>query len=164
MRINELRKCTLEEIETAIDRSEIRIIIFKSNRPHNYILSKAAVRKLKSLTPELMLLKKVEKYTYLFGKTNPPHPKALLKIVNDDLANTCKMCNISDNISSHSFRIALISRLLRVSQIHEVAELIGHKDIRTTMAYSRYRLPKSEIQEIYAKGEQVSDFKKSNIF
>ena len=162
LRLNELRTLKLTGIEDGIRRSELRVILHKSNRPHNYTLSKAAITKLKSLDSEFRLLKDVHKRTYLFGKTYPLHPKALLKIVNDDLANTCQLCDISDNISSHSFRISVISRLLRVSQVHDVAEIMGHQDIRTTMTYNRYRLPKSEIQKIYAKGEQVSDFRKSS--
>lgn len=92
-------------------------------------------------------------YIYLFGKKKPCHQKTLIRIVNEDIAATCKICKIADNISSHSFRIGVISRLLRVSDLQTVANIIGHTDVRSTQNYDRYRLSKHEIQNILTQSE-----------
>ncbi len=42
----------------------------------------------------------------------------------------------------------MITNLLRVTTVQNTANIIGHADIRSTMIYNRYALPKSEIQKI----------------
>lgn len=153
LRLNELQRLTLEDIQEALERSELRVTIYKTNRSHNYTLPRTAKKDLQKILPDLKYLQYPCQFRYLFGKTKPPHKKTLLRIVNQDLANTCQLCGITDNISSHSFRVSVISKLLRVTTVQNVADIMGHQDIRSTMKYSRYRLPKSMIQEIHQKAE-----------
>lgn len=120
-----------------------------------YMFSPAALKSLKDLEVELDFLAKEQKYIYLFGKKVPPHPKTLLRIVNRDLASTCELCQILDNFTSHSFRIAVLSRLLCVTSLQNVADIMGNRDVRSMMKYKRYGLRKSAIQKIYTEGEQV---------
>lgn len=47
-----------------------------------------------------------------------------------------------------SFIVNVISNLLKVTSIHNTADIIGHKDLRSTMAYRRYELSKDEIQNL----------------
>ena len=88
---------------------------------------------------------------YLFGKTKPMHKKSLIRLVNADLRNTCKINNIAYNIKSHSFRVNMISHLLKVTSVQNAANIIGHQDIRSTMTYERYALTKAEIQDLLEK-------------
>ena len=76
------------------------------------------------------------------------HKKALIRNINDDLKNTCELNNIPYNIKSHSFRINMISSLLKITTVQHTAEIIGHNDIRSTMMYKRYALSKEEIQNL----------------
>jgi site-specific recombinase XerD len=92
-------------------------------------------------------------------KNYPIHSKTLLRIVNEDLANSCKLCGIRENIKSHSFRVSVISKLLQVTTVQNVASIVGHRDIRSTMCYDRYRLSKVAIQEIYSEAETEVDSK-----
>lgn len=62
--------------------------------------------------------------------------------MNMDLNDTCTICNIPYNIKSHSFRINMISNLLNKITVQHAAQIIGHKDIRSTMSYNRYTLSK----------------------
>ena len=55
----------------------------------------------------------------------------------------------------HSFRVSVISKLLQVTNVQNVKDIVGHEDIRSTMKYNRYRLSKARIQEIYPKSEQA---------
>ena len=65
-----------------------------------------------------------------------------------DLNNTCTICNIPHNIKSYSFRINMISNLLKKTTVQHTAQIIGHRNIKSTMSYNRYALSKEEIQEL----------------
>ena len=94
------------------------------------------------------------KYNYLFGKDKPIDEKYLIKMINKDLKHTSKINQIPYNIKSHSFRINMITRLLQKTTVHDAADIIGHKDIKSTMAYKRYALNKKEIQNLLNKIDQ----------
>lgn len=77
----------------------------------------------------------------------------LIRMINGDLKNTCDLAQLPFNIKSHSFRINLITNLLKVTSVHKVAEIIGHADVRSTMQYQRYALSKDEIKNLLAEME-----------
>jgi site-specific recombinase XerD len=65
-----------------------------------------------------------------------------------ELEVACETANISYNIKSHSFRINMISSLLKNMSVQHAAQIIGHNDIKSTMSYQRYALSKEEIQKL----------------
>ena len=65
----------------------------------------------------------------------------------------CQVCDIPYNIKSHSFRINMISSLLKKTTVQHAAQIIGHSDIKSTMSYERYALSKEEIQDLLASFE-----------
>ena len=148
LRINEIRNLTQKEIFDGIAASQLTIIQFKTKRSHTHILSKNAVYNLKKLKPEIKVVFDKYKYKYLFGKNKPMHQKSMIKMINNDLKHTCEINQIPFNIKSHSFRINMISNLLRVTTVQDAAQIIGHQDIQSTMAYKRYALSKDEIQNL----------------
>jgi site-specific recombinase XerD len=70
---------------------------------------------------------------------------------NKYLKNTCEINEIPFDIKSHSFRINMVSRLLKNTSVQNAADIIGHKDIKSTIAYKRYELNKQEIQKLLNK-------------
>ena len=42
----------------------------------------------------------------------------------------------------------MVTNLLKVISVQNVANIIGHADIRSTMGYNRYSLSKTEIQNL----------------
>lgn len=72
-------------------------------------------------------------------------------MINKDLKEICLLHQIPYNITSHSFRINMISKLLQNTSVQNTADIIGHRDIRTTMAYKGYALNKKEIQNLLNK-------------
>jgi site-specific recombinase XerD len=72
-------------------------------------------------------------------------------MINKDLKNTSQIANIPYNIKSHSFRINVISNLLKLTSVQNAADIIGHKNISSTLSYKRYALSKNEIQELLQK-------------
>jgi integrase len=83
-----------------------------------------------------------------FGKNKPIIAKNLIKMVNNDLKETCTKFHIPFNIKSHSFQVNMITNVLKVTSVQNTADIIGHSDIRSTMQYSRYALSKTEIQDL----------------
>jgi site-specific recombinase XerD len=74
--------------------------------------------------------------------------------MNQDLKHTWEINQIPYNIKSHSFRINMISQLLKNTSVQNAADIIGHRDIKSTMAYKRYALNKKEIQKLLNKIDQ----------
>ena len=64
------------------------------------------------------------------------------------------MNEIPYNIKSHSFRINMISNLLKITTVQHAAQIIGHSEIQSTMSYQRYALSKEEIQNLLDKFAQ----------
>jgi len=148
LRINEVRKITEKQIRDAILSSQLSVIHYKTKQAHFHVLSNNAVKSLKRLSMEQTIVFQKYNYKYLFGKNKPIHQKSLTRLINDDLKHTCKVCNIPYNIKSHSFRINMISNLLKKTTVQHAAQIIGHSDIKSTMSYTRYALSKEEIQEL----------------
>ena len=148
VRINELREINQHQIEDAIKSSQITIIHHKTKQSHIHILTDTAIQRLKDLKDERDIVFKKYKYKYLFGKNKPVHKKTLIRIINQDLKHTCEINQIPFNIKSHSFRINTISSLLKETTVQEAAQIIGHKDIKSTMSYQRYALNKADIKKL----------------
>lgn len=149
LRVNEIRQITKEQIEDAIKASQISVIHHKTRQPYIHVLSITAVQNFKRLKPEMEIIFK----KYLFGKDRPMHNKSLMRVINEDLKITCELNQIPFNIKSHSFRINMVSSLLKNTSVQKAAQVIGHKNINSTMAYQRYAIQKDEIRILLDKIE-----------
>ena len=154
LRVNEIRLFQEEDIRNAIKTSQFSVIHFKQKTSHIHVISDLAVKELKKLEYcyEIIFIKYKQKY--LFGKDKPIAKQSLIRTINTDLQHICKINNIPYNIKSHSFRINMISRLLKNTSVQNAADIIGHSDIKSTMAYKRYALDKKEIQDLLNKIEE----------
>ena len=149
LRINEIRHLTHQDIKDALVTSQFTFIHHKTKQAHIHTLSTRALRDLSYIEEDIKTVFQKYKHKYLFGKVNPMHPKALIRLINNDLRHTCQLKDIRYNIKSHSFRIYVISSLLTKTSVHHVASIIGHNDVRSTLKYERYALSKKEIQELF---------------
>jgi len=148
LQINEIRNLTQQDIETAIKAAQFNIIHHKTRQAHVHILSKKAIQDLRDCKLDFSVIFEKYKYKFLFGKHKPIYPKYLIDLINKDLKGTCLKFGIPFNIKSHSFRINMITNLLKVPSVQNTADIIGYSDIRSTMQYNRYALSKTEIQDL----------------
>jgi integrase len=153
VRINEIRHLKQEDIQKAIAASQFSLIHHKTKQAHIHVLSKKAVQDLRKLTNEFSIVFDKYNYQYLFGKLQPINEKNIIKIINKDLKHTSKKYQIPYNIKSHSFRVNMITNLLKITSVQNTANIIGHSDIRSTMIYNRYALSKNQIQDLLNKME-----------
>lgn len=151
VRINEIRTLTREQINNAIEISQFNLIHHKTKKAHIHVLSDKGVKDLQNLDTYLKIVFDKYQYRYLFGKNKPINKKSLIRLINRDLKSTCKLAKLPFNVKSHSFRINLITNLLKVILVHKVAEIIGHDNIRSTMKYQRYVLSKDEVKNLLSK-------------
>jgi integrase len=148
LRINEIRHLTHQDLIKAMDAAQFNLIHHKTKQAHIHVLPKKAVQDLKNLKAEFSIVFEKYKYQYLYGKKKPITDKNLIRMVNQDLKETCKKFNIPFNIKSHSFRVNMITNLLKVTSVQNTADIMGHADIRSTMSYNRCALSKTEIQNL----------------
>jgi hypothetical protein len=87
------------------------------------VLPRKALEDLKKLHLEYEVIFEKYKYKFLFGKVEPIADKSLVRFINKDLAYTCEIGNIPYNMKSHSFRINVISSLLRVTSVQNTADI-----------------------------------------
>ena len=151
LRVNEIRCFQEHDIQNAIKTSQFSVIHFKQNQPHIHVISDIAVKELKKLKSYYKIIFVKYKFNYLFGKNKPLDRKYFIKMINKDLKNTCQINQIPYNIKSHSFRINMITNLLKHTSVQDAADIIGHKDTKSTMAYKRYVLNKTEILDLLHK-------------
>ena len=137
-----------EHIQDAIKTSQFSVVHYKQKEPHIHVISDLAVKTLKELEKYYEIIFIKYKYKYLFGKKKPVAEKHLIRMINDDIKHTSKINQIPYNIKSHSFRINMISKLLQNTSVQNAADIIGHRDIQSTMAYKRYALNKKEIKNL----------------
>ena len=156
LRLNEIRELTEKQIMDAIAAAQFSIIYYKTRPAYNHILSKTAIQDLKNLKTEYIIVFEKYQYKYLFGKLRPVDQKTLIRTINKDLKNTSQKANLPYNLKSHSFRINMITRLLQNTSVQDAADIIGHRDIKSTMAYKQYALNKTEIQNLLNKIDQQS--------
>lgn len=151
LRVNEIRFFEEKDIQDAIKTSQFSVVHYKQKEPYFHVISDLAVQELKKLKYQYEVVFVKYKYKYLFGKNKPMSGKHFIKLINKDLKNTCEINEIPYNIKSHSFRINMVSKLLKNTSVQNAADIIGHRDIKSTMAYKRYALNKKEIQKLLNK-------------
>lgn len=146
-------QATQEDLQKAIKSSQFNLIHYKTKQAHIHVLSKKAIQDLLKLHTEFSIVFDKYNFQYLFGKTRPITDNNIIKMVNRDLKHKSEKYQIPYNIKSHSFRVNMITNLLKVTSVQKTANIIGHSDIRSTMIYNRYALSKNKIQELLDKME-----------
>jgi hypothetical protein len=79
-----------------------------------------------------------------------------LKLINDRLRPYAIKYGMV--LTSHSFRIAFINKIIKYSSIDRAQLFVGHKDIYSTESYSRYELGDKKSLNILNKFFESNDF------
>lgn len=78
-----------------------------------------------------------------------PNGEKFVNLINKQLKIFGEKHNLI--LKSHSFRINYITAILPHATAQDVQTMVGHKDIRSTMAYSRYQLLEKDKKKILEK-------------
>lgn len=121
LKVNEIRCFKEHYIRNAIKTSQFNVIHFKRNESYIHVISKKAVKELKELKNCYNIIFIKYKFKYLFGKYKPLDNKYFMKMISKALKNTCRINEIPYNIKSHSFRINMITNLLKNTSVQDTA-------------------------------------------
>ena len=75
------------------------------------------------------------------------------KEVNNILVNPSE--RLEKNIRTHSFRASIISDFFKTAPVDIVKEVIGHKDIKTTLLYKKRKNSRELLKETFRKVERT---------
>lgn len=153
IRLNELKEFTKEQILTALDQGQLGVKQEKTKYNHQRILPRETNEKkfFCGLKTDVELF--FDYYQFMKLGCSQPNSEAVYsnpnfaRLVNQDIRNAAKQGNLKGIFSSHSFRTGYITALLQKKPIHEVAKIVGHACITSTMKYDRYAYNKQEIQD-----------------
>ena len=148
MRAAEVAEVTDQQIETAIQHGHVDIILAKTNKPHRYVFTQAARDALSRLQVERIHVFALHKR--LAGVLRGNH---WVEFINLNLQSAVKQFGL--NLKSHSFRVGYVTHLLRYAPVQHTAAIVGHSDIRSTIAYNRYVPDREHVIELLERGTQV---------
>lgn len=138
-RCNEIRDINEKQIYELLQHNIIILNQTKTRSERKIILGQKSKKWLKLIEKDI--------HTVFFQSDtlgNGTNPLNWLKFVNTRLQKFSKIYKRNQKISSHSFRIGFVTKLLKKYPIHVVRDLVDHQSIQTTLRYSRHRLTDSE--------------------
>lgn len=150
LRVNETKFLQKDDFFRAIQTGEFNIVHTKTNECQIYILPDKGKEILFSMREDICFF--FDSFNCQFLGTSKPSSNKIfnsdnyIRFINDDMESTCQKHSILAKFSSHSFRVGYITKLLKTISVQKVAEIIGHKDIDSTLDYERYQIQKEEIR------------------
>ena len=137
LRVNEIKEFTEKQIQQFIEEKRLQVYQSKQNRYRDILMTEEATKDFMALKNEIR---------YLFNKrqtlSNCILCKNWITFINKKLLGAANHYKL--NIKSHSFGVNRITSLLRLALVQKVGFIMGHIDIRSTMAYNRYDLKPEE--------------------
>ena len=147
MRAVEVAEVTDTQIDTAIQYGHLDITLAKTHKPHRYVLTKAARDSLRELSFERIHVFAMHKR--LAGLLRKNH---WVEFINLNLLPAVKHFGL--NLKSHSFRVGYVTHLLKYAPVQHTASIVGHVDIRSTIAYNRYVPDREYVIQLLERSEQ----------
>ena len=145
LRVNEIRELTLEQLLQFKDNRSLQVYQGKHNKHRTVLLSQEGFTVLSKLNKETREV--FSKRKTLSGDVDK---NTWISFINKKLNKAAKAFNI--NLKYHSFTINFVTSLLRIPPVQQVSQLVGHKDLTSTIVYSRYTIDTVEAQQLLYKG------------
>jgi integrase len=158
-RANELRELTRTDLDNVLRKGQLELVSRNQRDAIVRVLPTVGHKAMRNLTREVNMLFKEEEYKTLGDSRRRPgrvmHEKAWINYINREIKNTTDSLQINnDLLSSHSFRVKFITRHLKNADSREVAQVVGHKSVATTLKYIKYAINQDRAREILDKGYQ----------
>lgn len=141
LRINETRLFKKSEITALIEEGTLQVYQSKVNKDREILLPPSGRDALEILQDDIRRVYK--NHETLSGNASPC---SWIRFLNRRLVAYTD--GLYKNVRSHSFRINYTTSLLRKAPLQLVAELLGHRDIKTTLRYNRYLANREERIDI----------------
>lgn len=151
MRAAEVAEVTDQQIETAIEHGHLDVMLTKTQNTHRYMFTQAAREALRELQFERMTL--FASHQKLAGFMSK---KGWSGFINFHLKPAVQHFGL--NLKSHSWRVGYITHLLKYAPVQQAASIVGHRDIRSTIAYNRYVPDRKRVIELLEKQDPEDSY------
>lgn len=152
LRVSNLLKLTIQNIEDFLNKGETRISIIKrGNKNHPILLSKKSRILIKEHTINFTQLMRDKERDSFFFTTQTRLDKPISRSSFDaELNNVLVKASQTFNkhIRTHSFRASIITDFLKSTPVDIVKQIVGHKDIATTLQYKRGVIDQIQFKNI----------------
>lgn len=160
LRINEISELTKEDFLIMAERGSLSVNHYKTKTKQVHTIPGEGRKRLTQLRPEIDYLFENQSVLLASNRKDPASKDSkafksstcskaeIIKFVNKDIKKITEAYGILGVYSSHSFRVGLITRLLKQNHVQEVARIIGHSNLMSTMRYDRYDLDSDKTERI----------------
>lgn len=153
LRVSSLLKIKIKHIEEFLKKGETFLdLINKGKEKHLLMLSDKSRELLKQFADLFYILMKDKNQEQFLFTTIVKFDKPINRSSFDSELNqvlTKASHKFNKHIRTHSFRASLISDFLKSTLVDIVKEIVGHKDIKTTLQYKKENFDNSQIKKIY---------------
>ena len=152
LRVSNLLVLIIKHIKELLDNGKTQIpLIKKGSKQHDIVLSNKSCEWLKAYTNsfyQLMIHKERDSFFFTTQKNTdkPINRSSFDNELNNVLSKASE--KYSKHIRTHSFRASIITDFLKSTPIDVVKEIVGHKDIGTTLQYKRGNIDEIQIKKI----------------
>ena len=147
LRLNEVAALGPSEIEEILEHKKISIYQKKVNKFREVIFIDRAIPFIEKAYEDYKgTVFKKDQQLFPEPPSGIPNGDKFIKLINKYLAPFGKERGLV--LKSHSFRVNFITSILRKHDVQNAKELVGHSDIRSTLAYSRYKMTETEKEQI----------------
>lgn len=154
LRVSNLLSLTLNHITELLDKGRTCVTLNKGGKPrHTVGLSPQGKKMINQHFPNFARLMQDKTGNQFFFTTQIQLKKAINRSSFDNELNTVLKKVSQDrhkHIRTHSFRATIISELLETTPIHIVQEMLGHRNIKTTVQYNRNTVSDQKLSKILA--------------
>nr|YP_009710009.1 hypothetical protein [Coleochaete scutata]QFU80114.1 hypothetical protein [Coleochaete scutata] len=151
LRVSETREIKWKEVKDSFSTYELNVYQPKTKTYRKVLLSEMALKSLNDLSADFKAVFQ-DRDEWCLGNS------AVGRLVRKD--NWIKNINrfmrpaskvFKKTLSSHSFRVNYITRLLQFFPINKVRTMVGHKSIGSTAMYDRYVVDTKQFQDVFDK-------------
>jgi len=138
IRVAELKEFTLDAIRKFLDNNVIEITVGKSNSPVKQKLVPSEETRAIMTRHISQDIQALEKKTGISSFLCPLSREHITRRLNNHLRDYGK--SVNKEITSHSFRISYVTRIVESYGIEVARQMVGHVNVSTTQNYSRSNL------------------------
>lgn len=153
LRVSNLLFLTVNHVNELLDKGRTCVPLNKGGNPrHTLALSPQGKKLLNQHFPSFARLMEDKEGNLFFFTTQIQLDKAINRSSFDNELNKIlkkASLDLHKHIRTHSFRATIISDLLVTTPIQIVQEMVGHRNIKTTVQYNRNTVPDRVLAKVF---------------
>ena len=149
MRAAEVAEINSQQIQVILQHGHLDVTLAKTRKMHRYVFTDHARKALQALEVE-----RIHVFAAHKRLAGPLHGDNWVRFLNRKLQPAVTHFRL--NLKSHSFRVGYVTHLLKFAPVQQVASIVGHRDIRNTIAYNRYVPDRKVVLQLLERGDHTN--------